>query len=457
MIPEKGGVGGLTIEQNDNTDEGLALFAPIEVETGLIDGRNVIYDSVSPIANTGPIEFIVPRDNECSFILNQTRLSGHFIVETDKGEAVTEADKITLVNHFSACLFSQVEVYLNGTQICDLSSANSYPWKMFIQSYLTYSNAVKASYLAAEGYYAATSIESDDATYNSIDKDTTPAMFICKQLILNKKKVYFNTRLGVDFFHSDKFLPPNIDIKIRLIRNRETFGLRYKPEIVEGTTPTTKNYKIILQDLKLHMRKVLPTLQLRENYKARLLKTPCYIPYKSSKLRHFTIPGGVSSQTISNVANGILPKSIIFAMISNDAMNLHPAHNPFNFQHFKLTKFNVKRNGQNLFSKPIETDFENGNYVDLFRHMYDSLGVKHGNHSFGVTLSHFKNGKTFLVVDLTPDQCNSYHTHPDTFGNLDLELTFGGDLVKPIYVFAYMNYNSGIKIDQYQQVIRGNE
>ena len=134
-LPAKGGIGGLAVEQNDGTEEGLALHAPLDVETGLIDGSNVIYNSIASITNTGPIEFIVPRDNECSFILNQTRIHGHFIVEDQTGAAALETQEISLVNHFAACLFSQVEVYLNGTQVCDLSSAVSYPWKMFLQSY----------------------------------------------------------------------------------------------------------------------------------------------------------------------------------------------------------------------------------------------------------------------------------------------------------------------------------
>ena len=178
--------------------------------------------------------------------------------------------------------------------------------------------------------------------------------------------------MGVDFFYTDRFLPPNIDIKIKLIRNKETFGLRYLPtaavtssntntsttttpgntSTTTTTTPTTtKNYRIVLKDLKLHMRKVLPTLQIRDNYRARLLKSPCFLPYKASKLRHFTIPGGVSSYSIPNVATGILPKSVIFAMIKSDAMNLHPGYNPFDFQHFNLTSFNLKKNHQNIKKK----------------------------------------------------------------------------------------------------------
>ena len=467
-ITEKGGVGGLAVEQNDSTDKGLALHAPVEVETGLIDGSNVIYHSVSPIANTGPIEFLVPRDNECSFILNQSRLSGYFIVEDENGKPITATDEISLVNHFTTCLFSQVEVYLNGTQVCDLSSANSYPWRMFIQSYLSYGDAVKGSYLMAEGFYPSFASEAENVEFSGLTNETTPGLLERKRLILNKKKVYFNTRLGVDLFYTDRFLPPNIDIKIKLIRNKETFGLLYVPtrEVVvtpaTTTTPAvkemrTKNYRIVLKDLKLHMRKVLPTLQERDNYKARLLRSPCYLPYKASKLRQFTIPGGVGSYTVSNVATGILPKTVIFAMISSEAMNLHPSFNPYNFQHFNLTSFNIKKNGQNVFPKPIESNFADGDYVDLYRHVYDSLGIQHGNHSFGLTLDQFRYGKTFLVADLNPDQCNLYHTHPDALGNLDLELSFARNLDKAIYVFAYMIYNSGIKIDQYQQVIRGNE
>ena len=54
-LPEKSGIGGLAIEQNDGTEEGLALHAPLDVETALIEGSNVIYNSVAAITNTGPV------------------------------------------------------------------------------------------------------------------------------------------------------------------------------------------------------------------------------------------------------------------------------------------------------------------------------------------------------------------------------------------------------------------
>ena len=444
-LPEKGGIGGLAIEQNDATEEGLALHAPLDVETALIDGSNVIYNSVASITNSGPIEFLVPRDNECSFILNQTRLSGYFIVMDQNDGPATAEDQVTLVNHSAACLFSQVEVYLNGTQVCDLSSAVTYPWKMFIQTVLSYNTEVKKTYLAAEGYY---NEESRDII-SHLASNSAPSLAIRRNSIINLQKVYFNTRLAVDLFHTDRFLPPNVDIKIKLVRSQEKFGLLQQTQ--------NKTFKIVLKDLKLQMRKVLPTLQERERFKQRLLREPCYLPFKASRMRHYVIPQGVSSINISNISNGILPKSVYFVMIHNQAISHEPTKNPFNFEHFNLSSYNLKKNGQCVFPRPFQIDIQQGDYVDLYRHLYDSVGISHSNQSIGLTKSQFINGRFFLCADLTPDQCNSYHAHPDVYGNLDLELGFSAITPHPIYLLAYSIFNSGIKLDQFQQVIKGTD
>ncbi len=443
-VPEKSGIAGLAVEQNDGTESGLALHSPLEVETGLLDGAHVIYNSVASITNTGPVEFLVPRDNECSFILNQTRLSGYFVVTNDDGEQVKNDTKATLANHFAACLFSQVEVYLNGVQVADLSSAVTYPWRMFIQSFLSYNSEVKKTYLAAEGYYPENADEVDTINVTA----ATPSLNKRKQLIMDGKKVYFNTRLAVDLFDTDRFLPPNVDIKIKLVRSAEKFGLLQD-------AAAEKPFKIVLKDVKLHMRKVLPTLLLRESFKNKLLKEPCYLPFSATRLRHYVIPQGVSSFNIANIANGTLPKQVFFVMVHNQAMSHAPDKNPFNFQHFNLSTFNLKKNGQCVFPRPFQPNINEGDAIDLYRHLYDSIGISHGNQSIGLTYEQYLKGRFFLAADLTPDQCNSFHVHPENYGNLDLELAFSVITPHPIYVLAFSVFNSGIKIDQFQQVIKG--
>ena len=433
-LPDKSGIAGLAVEQNDGTDSGLALHAPLEVEMGLLEGAHVIYNSVASITNTGPVEFLVPRDNESSFILSQSRHSGHFVVTNDDGGFVTPESKATLVNHFAACLFSQVEVYLNGVRVADLSSAVTYPWRMFIQSFLSYNFDVKDSYLSTEGFY--------NENISEVTSKEIPAKFETYSLQKRKKLMsneFFNTRIAVDLFDTDQFLPPNVDIKIKLVRSAETFGLLQDPT-------AAKPFKIVLKDVKLHMRKVLPTLMLRESFKNKLLKEPCYLPFSATRLRHYVIPQGVSSFNIANIANGTLPKQVFFVMVHNQAMSHAPNKNPFNFQHFNLSSFILKKNGQCVFPKPFQPNIEVGDAVDLYRHLYDSIGISHGNQSIGLSYEALINGRFFLAANLTPDQCNLYHIHPENYGNLYLELAFSKITPQPIYVLALSIFNSGIKI-----------
>ena len=99
--------------------------------------------------------------------------------------------------------------------------------------------------------------------------------------------------------YTDKYLPPNVDIKIKLVRNNPQFGILHKE--------TGKNYVVKLKALKLKMRKVLPSAQLRGAFKLKLALEPCYIPYKMTQFKVFVIPAGVTTYTVNNVASQILP------------------------------------------------------------------------------------------------------------------------------------------------------
>ena len=444
---DKGGLGGLGHEQDDLTEEALDLRSPLGIDTSLTKGMDVIYHSVSSVTNSGPIEFLIPRDEECCFILDQTRIYGHFIVTKDMDDNVLPTDRVSLVNNFASNLFSQCEIYINGTQVCDLTTADSYPYKNFIQTELSYDFENKVTQLRSEGYFFENSTEIDcDGLANFA---TNGPLKERRELIINKKKVYFCARLGADIMYTDKYLPPNVDIKIKLIRNKSTWGVMHN---IAG-----KECHIHLKDLKLKMRKVMPTLEERQNYKLKLSREPCYIPFKSSQFKMSIIPSLVTSYTVTNVASGILPKQIIFAMIHGDAFSHNSTKNPFNFQTFNLNRFNVIKNGQNVFPKAFTPDFENDDYMDLYRHMYDSIGFGISNYSCSIDPSAFKKGRCFLVVDFTPDRCNSFHLHPDEKGKIDVELGFKSSQNHNIYLLSYAIFNSGIKIEETGQVIRSDQ
>ena len=129
---------------------------------------------------------------------------------------------------------------------------------------------------------------------------------------------------------------------------------------------------------------------------------PCYIPFKLSQLKIYVIPAGVTSYTVTNIASQILPKQVIFTLIHNQALTHDNKFNPFNFRHFDLNYFNLIKNGQCVFPKAFQPDFDDDNYMDLYRHMYDSTGFGISNSSCDISPGVFNKGRCFLTADLTP-------------------------------------------------------
>ena len=112
--------------------------------------------------------------------------------------------------------------------------------------------------------------------------------------------------------YTDKYMPPSVDIKIKLIRNSPTFGILHAED--------DESFKMVLKDLKLKMRKVLPIEQQRHRFRMIMSQQPCYIPFKLTQLKVFVIPARVTSYTVTNITSQILPKQVIFALIHNQAL-----------------------------------------------------------------------------------------------------------------------------------------
>ena len=142
------------MEFNELKGESLDLHKALEQEVDLISGRTVLYSSVSPIEERGNVEFYIPPDPESHFLLNQSRLEGYFVVKDKDGGNVQESDIVTITKHYAAAIFSQIEIYLNVTQVCDLSAPVSYPYKHNIDVTLSYPYSVSNYLFKSEGYFS---------------------------------------------------------------------------------------------------------------------------------------------------------------------------------------------------------------------------------------------------------------------------------------------------------------
>ena len=423
----------------------MEVHLPAPTSEDLISGRSVVYNSLSTVDDfSDDIEFHVPPDAECCFVLNQSRLEGCFVVQDESGGNVAAKDKVALSGHFSACLFSQIQIFLNGTQVCDQSSGVSYPFKHHIDTLLSYHTNTIENGLQSEGRFGAhltpCKLEFDDTTGI---KDTSCDCFKkTRPYMLDGKQVHFSSTIGADILRMDKYLPPNIDIKIKLKRFNRKFG------IVQNEDDRT--FSISLQDVKLRMRKVLPALAVRNRLNARLMSSPGFISYEDSHLKQFHVPQGSTNYSANyiNTDIGIMPLQVVFTLIDGSVLSKEKSKvYPFNFRHANLSSVMIKKNGRPILPTPLESNFDEGDYIRMYEHFLSNAGA-----SFSILPESYIKGKFFLFFDLTPDKCHSFHNHLGEPGNLEIDLTFRSATSKPYTLISYCFYNASLRIDNNGQI-----
>ena len=135
--------------------------------------------------------------------------------------------------------------------------------------------------------------------------------------------------LHVDFFHCKKFLLPGVDIKLRFIRNDDSFSL------IAPATNTTR-YKIKFNKMYLTIRRITLDPLISSAIEQSLSSTPAIYNHVQSKMKTYLINQGIQQQHISQIIRGKLPRSIIISFVTAKAFDGDIANNPFCFKHFNI-------------------------------------------------------------------------------------------------------------------------
>lgn len=441
--PIKTGIGGLNLEEAELLAHSVDIFSLPETEGSLINGATVDYRTASNVNNTGPYEFIIPADEKQYIYLPLTRLEGSFTVSkvTNGVDANIDAQtKANISNLYSAALFSQVECYIDNTQIIDLSSP-TYPWKAYIECMLSFSDDVKQSHLQSALFYE------DTAGHFETLGDGNNAYTKRRELFTEGKEVFFSTPLFIDLFQTTKLFPPGFSMKLRLLRSKPSFGLLYE-------TADNVTFESTLKSLRLYMRKVTVTNNiLHKHQKLFDNRNKVFLPHPMTKIRQFTIPAQLTSHTITNIVNGPQPTTVIVMFIDSEGFSGSNTKSPFLFHHFNINYLSLKVDGIPHPTTPFQPDWDKNKFVREYRHMIDSCGISHENISNGLTLDKFKKGSFFTIFDLTPDQCNSFHNHASILQstvNIDLDVGFKEALTNPITALIYTSREGGMFLEKFK-------
>jgi hypothetical protein len=421
------------------TKSELELFTVPPTNISMESGSMIEYLPISSVGDSGPIEFHVST-NDDYVDLGRTFLYVKVRIKNVDGTDLAADAKVGPVNNWMHSLFSQVDLQINGKLISP--SVNTYPYKAYLETLLSYGSDAKAGQLGSDMWFM------DNGNVEAFDPYNTDPIntgFKARSnLVSESTAVEMMGRLHCDLFQQDRYLLNGVDLSIKLIRSPVSFHLM-------GDAVT---YNTVIEDVALFVRKVKlnPSIPLEHNKMLNQGRNVKY-PIRRGVVTTFTISQGNMSINKDNVILGQLPRRVIVGLVTNRAFNGSIKHNPFNFQHFDLNHLSLYAGGIQYPNKPLKPDFDNNLYLRSFMTLFEGTGLLNDDRGHGITRNTYKNGCTLYAFDLTADMAEGSHVDPIKHGSLRMDLHFKKALTETVNVVVYSEYDNVIQIDRARNVI----
>ena len=421
----------------------LDLFSVPPTQTSIESGIYVEYHPISSLTDGAPIEFDVTASGDDYMDLTNSFLHVRAKISRADGTDLAADDTVGPVNNFLHSLFSQVDVTLNGTLIT--SSTNTYAYRAYIESLLSYGPAAKQSQLTASLFYKDTAGKMDKPNPrapNAADKNdglATRASFAAES-----NEIDMIGRIHSDIFFQERYMLNEVNTKIKLTRNKDAFCLMATGD---------QHFKIVIVAASLLIRKVKisPSVFLAH---AKTLETgTAKYPIRRVICKTFTIPVGYRDISHEKLFTGQLPVRLVIGCVDNRAFNGDLARNPFNFQHFSLGELSVYLDGQLHGIKPLKLDYRRNQYVAAFVSLYSGTGKDNKDEGNDISRSEFAEGYALYAYDLTPDLSEADHFNLSRQGTVRIDLKFDAALGNTVTVIAYAEFENVIEIDRNRNVV----
>ena len=422
----------------------LDLFAVPPTQTSIESGAWLEYNPLSSLTHMLPIEFSVLGSGQEYIDLANTMLYAKVQITRANDANIDNTDHVGPVNLVLQSLFSEVDFKLNDALIS--STNNTYAYRAYLETLLSFGPAAKSSQLTASLFYKDTAGHMDE---------TDPTNVNCRNLGLKKRYRYFEDSrvvdmmgpLHCDMFFQDRYLPSDVGFKLRLVRNRDAFCLM--------SDDAQANYKLKISECKLYVRKVKLSPAVFVAHAKALEVGNAKYPIRRIVCKTFTVPQGNLNFTQENVFSGQLPTRLVIGCVDNAAFNGSYALNPYNFKHYNLTQMNVYLDGQQSHViKPLELNFEQRQYISGYMTLFAGVEKLHRDEGNDLSRDEYGNGYTLYAFDLTADLNDSNdHFQLTRDGNVRLDVKFSQGLPNTINVVVYAEFENLLEINRNKSVI----
>lgn len=414
----------------------LCIFDKPSTQTDILKSNVIDYYPLSTIGDGGPIEFHIPGNGDDYIDVNDISLYVRFKVLKADGTAIVAADKVGLNNLPIASLFQDVSLMIGETQI--EGGQMCYPYRAYFDTIMQFQPHAQFTQMQAYGWY-----KDESGKFN----DEANTGFVARsKLIADSKECELMGPLYLDFFNQDRYLISQTDLRLKFIPS--------KPDFVLNAYGAHKDFKIKFIEAILYVTRAEINPSVINGHATGLKRQNAIYPINHNELITFTIPRGQQSYTKDRLFPDQAPKCLMIAMIENEAFNGSISKNPFFFDHFKLNKIALYRDGASIPGRPFTPDFEKGKILRSYLHTMRTMNYYNNDDTNGLTPKMFGSGYTIYAYDLTPEKdITASYNQGIVSKNLRLELFFKDPLPNTVNVLLFASYNSAVEITQLRDVI----
>ena len=420
----------------------LELFSVPPTQTAIESSQWVEYRPITTLSDSSPIEFVITGSGEEYVDLSESYLqvtakilktNGGDLAQTKGADGTVTGDDADVgpVNLWLHSLFSQVDVSLNERLVTP--SMNTYPYRAYLETLLSYGPAAKESYLTAAMWYKDTAKHMEDHQLNKGFKSR-------QEWSLGSKQVVMIGRPHLDLCFQDRLMLNGVDIKMRLVRSKDAFSL-----MGEG--------KVKIEDVALFVRKVKVDPSVQLDHIRGLEKMSAKYPLCRVETKVFSVPKHNMMANQENLFLGQLPNRMVIGMVENTAFNGDKDKNPYNFKHFDVNYLALHVDGKQIPAKPLTPKFDDKLCTRSYASLFTGTGFMGHDRGNQISRDEYADGFTLFAFDLTPDLDEGGHFHLVKQGNLRLELHFATQLPETINVIVYAEFDNVIEVDKARNVL----
>lgn len=394
------------------------------------------FSPISALNPSSPIEFLVPGISLFYVSLKDSYFDIQMKITLADGANLPVDAPVAPANLIAHTLFSNIELYLNGKQITE--PTNHYHYRAYIQTLLNSTPYAQEKRIIMEGWIIDTSGQL--AVVNAHDGDNAGLVARGAWFPLSRShRLILRPRL--DLFNQDADIPPNTDIRLRLIPNRDSVSLICSNNVL---------YRVAIQSIKfwVHTREMSSASLV--SHQQQVHSGQCYrIPFPTIRIKTLSVPAGSLRQEFDNLYLGQLPHRVILVMLAGEHIMGTYGSNPFNFQNFDVSYLALRVNGELVPRHAYQPNFAGADYIRDYLQVLNALELD-GDNANGLCLSplEWANGFTFFAFKLFPNQ-GVFRSN----GSVRLDIRFGVQTTAIITILLISESSGSVEIDKYKNVI----